>query len=243
MVTYVSNYGEVASSNTPHFNLIDNYIYLYHTDTLIILPTFPDSINDQSSASFSNTPILGRSAPIYAFSSAGPRSIDVRLQLHRDMMNEINVNSNAINYGLNIFEDTDDDSYLKKLRRKDYIDLMINELQSIALPNYIHGQKMVDPPLVAVRFGDQVFCKGIVDGGVSTQYQGPILANPLTDANGDYVYDTNGKKVIGKGKYALVDISFKVTEVDPYDANTIAQIGSFRGLNRSLEKNLYKVST
>ena len=40
----------------------------------------------------------------------------------------------------------------------------------------------------------------------------------------------------------MADISFTVTEVDPYDAQTVAKMGSFRGLDRTLEKNLYKVS-
>lgn len=241
-VSYVTDYGEfIGNSSSPYFNLIDNYLYSYHTDTLIILPTFPESITDNMPTSYTSTNILGRSAPIFSFTNSGPRSIDVKLDLHRDMMNQINLEKNSINYGLKLFEDAENYDYLEKLKRKDYVELMINELQSIALPNYVHGQKMVDPPLVAIRFGDEIFCKGIIDGGVSVTYSGPILANKLYDTDGDYIFDSNGNPVLGKGKYALASISFKVTEVDPYDAATVAQLGSMRGLNRTLERNLYKV--
>ena len=163
------------------------------------------------------------------------------------MMTQINLEKNSYAYGLRFFEEDTDDALLNKVRRKDYVDLMINELQSIALPRYAASQKMVDPPLVAVRIGDEIFCKGIVDGGVSVNYSGPILAN--------YVYDSNGAvmkfkdpitnvetPIKGKGKYALAEIAFTVTEIDPYDADTVAQLGSFRGIDRTLEKNLYKVS-
>ena len=236
---YVTNWGEFKAEATPQFSLIDNFIYLYHTDTLIILPTFPESITDSMNTSYSPTDIIGRSAPIYSYNGSGPRSIDFRLMLHRDMMHQINLEENSYNPGLNIFEETDNTKILEKLKRKDYVDILIKELQSIAVPNYVHGQKMVDPPLVAVRFGDEVFCKGIVDGGVTVSYEGPIIANPLYDHDGFYLLDNNGARISGKGKYAIANVSFKVTEVDPYDARTVAQLGSFRGLNKTLDRNMY----
>lgn len=248
-VTFVDNNGGVIASSTPPFNLIDNYIYVYHTSTLIVIPTFPESITDSVNTSYGNTPIMGRSAPIYSYSNSGPRSIDVSLKLHRDMMNEINTTSHSLsnmNIGMSMF--ANDKSIEKKLQRKDYIDIMIRELQAIAFPNYHTAEKMVNPPLIAVRFGDEVFCKGIVEGGVQVTYSGPILANPLYDENGDPQTETilvNGvkvkKKKYGKGKYALADISFRVHEIDPYSADMVAQQGSFRGIDRTLEKNLYKV--
>ena len=79
--------------------------------------------------------------------------------------------------------------------------------------------KMVNPPSVAVRFGNEIFIKGIVNGGVTVTYKTPLLEN---------------------NKYALVDISFTVTETDPYDAETVANLGSFRGLDSTIEKRLYK---
>lgn len=248
MSVTITQYGDYIAGRSSDFNLIDNYIYLYHTDTLIILPTFPESIADTMPASYTSTNILGRSAPIYAYSGSGPRSVDLRFVLHRDMMNQINLEKESYAYGLKFFQEDSDGKLIRKLKRADYVDLMINELQSIAFPSYAASQKMVDPPLVAVRIGDEIFCKGIVDGGVSVNFTGPILANPLYDGEGNISYqkDANGNdtniREVGKGKYAMAEISFKVTEVDPYDASTVASMGSFRGINRTLEKNLYKVS-
>ncbi|MBO5712094.1 MAG: hypothetical protein J6R47_04580 [Acholeplasmatales bacterium] len=250
-ITFVDSNGKLVNlNNTPTFNMIDNYIYVYHTSTLIILPTFPETITDQVNTTYGSTNIMGRSAPIYSYSNSGPRSIDVSLKLHRDMMNEINTSSYSatnMNLGMAMFQT--DANIQKKLQRKDYIDLMIKELQAIAFPNYQTAEKMVNPPLVAVRFGDEVFCKGIVEGGVQVSYSGPIIANPLYNSNGEPEYEKviiNGReerrRKVGKGKYALADISFRVHEVDPYSADIVAQTGSFRGIDRTLERNLYKVS-
>ena len=47
---------------TRKFDLIENYIYLYHLKQFVIIPTFPESINDSMSANFASTPMLSRSA-------------------------------------------------------------------------------------------------------------------------------------------------------------------------------------
>ena len=82
-------------------------------------------------------------------------------------------------------------------------------------------KKMVDPPIIALRFGNDIFCKGIINGSLTTTYSGPILQN---------------------NKYAEVSIAFNITEIDPYDADTIVKTGSFRGLSTTLERNLWKTS-
>lgn len=182
------------------FNLDKNYIYLYHTDTWIFLPSYPEQIQDNLSSSFSSTNILARTAPIFSYSNSGPRTVQVQLNLHRDMMSQINWESNAtIELG------------------DDYVDTLIKQIQAIALPKYIATQKLVDPPMVAVRFGDEVFIKGIVNGGVSITSHLPLLEN---------------------NKYALVDIGFQVTEVDPYDADSVMTHGQFRGFSKTLERTL-----
>ena len=119
------------------FKMIDNYIYLYHTDTLVAIPLYPESIEDSMEVNFSSETPMGRSAPIFAYSSSGPRSFQVQLPLHRDMMNEINLNTSNLN--------------IKNLEDEDYIDLLINQLQSAALPRYAASEKMINPPMVAVR--------------------------------------------------------------------------------------------
>ena len=56
---------------------IENYIYFYHTGELIILPIYPDNVSDTSTAQFSPTSPLSRSAPIYSYSSSGPRTVSM----------------------------------------------------------------------------------------------------------------------------------------------------------------------
>ena len=184
------------------FRMIDNYIYLYHTKTLVVIPTYPEQLQDSMEVEFSSAHPLSRSAPIFSYVKSGPRSVQVSLSLHRDMLNEINIAESKLN--------------VKELAEADYVDVLINNLQSMALPRYAAAEKMVDPPLIAVRFGNQLFIKGVVIGSVSVTYSGPILS---TD------------------KYALADISFNVSEVDPYDAIGVAKLGSLRGLSTDLERS------
>ena len=245
----VTNYGGLLQNTTPQFNMIDNYIYVHHTSTLIALPTFPEQLNDTTSINYQSTTILGRSAPIYTYGGSGPRSVDFSFKLHRDMMDQINTTPHSainLNSGMELFSaDTD---LAKKLQRKDYLEIMIKELQSIALPNYVASEKMVNPPLVSIRIGDELFIKGIVEGSVQVAYSGPILGNNVYDSDGELVYELDdfgnltNRKVKGKGKYAFADITFRLSEVSPFDAYTVMKSGSLRGLNRTLERNLYKVN-
>lgn len=188
--------------------MIDNYIYLYHTDTLIALPTYPETITDAMSTTFNQATPLSRSAPIYSYSYSGPRSFSVTLQLHRDLMNSINVSSSNLN--------------IEDLSRDDYVDILIKQIQAIALPRYAATEKMVNPPMIAVRFGNDIFCKGVVTGGVTITYSGPILR---TD------------------KYAQVNVDFSISEVDPYDADSVMNVGSYRGINQDLERRIWKTSS
>lgn len=185
-------------------DLIYNYIYLYHIDKFILLPTYPESISNTISATFSESTPLSRSAPIYSYTRSGPRHIQVTLQLHRDMMQDLN-------YGV---------SNLDLEIGEDYVDTLIKQIQAIALPKYSSGTKMVNPPIIAIRFGNDIFMKGVVQGGVTTTLSGPILEG---------------------NKYAMVQISFNVYEIDPFDAVTVQKGGLFSGsLNTSLERRLYK---
>ena len=192
---------------TKIFTMIDNYIYLYHTDTLIAIPTYPETISDAMRINYSTTTPLSRSAPIYSFVNSGPRSFAVSLSLHRDMMNDINVASSNLK--------------ISNLDDQDYVDIMIKQLNAAVLPRYAAAEKMVNPPIVAVRFGKDIFCKGVITDGLTTTYAGPILR---TD------------------KYAQVNIEFAISEIDPYDADTVMNVGHFRGLNTTLERRIWKTS-
>ena len=185
------------------FTMLDNYIYLYHTDTFIIIPAYPENFTDSITVNYNSETPLMRSAPIFSYSSSGPRTLDVEIPMHREMMQQINYNVSNARVGLN----------------DDYVDELIRQIQAAALPVYSSTSKMVDPPLVAIRFGNDIFCKGVVSGDVRVTYNVPVLQN---------------------GKYADVTLGFTIQEVDPYDAFTVQQVGSFRGLDTSLERRLWK---
>lgn len=189
-------------NNSYSFNIIENYMYLYHIDQFVVLPVYPESISDQMSATFNQSTPLARSAPIYSYSHSGPRTLTLSLTLHRDLMSQVNydVSNLAINAG------------------EDYVDTIIRSVQAMALPAYVSAQKLVDPPMIAVRFGNDIYCKGVVNGAVSIDYQAPILEN---------------------NKYAIAVLNFSITEIDPYDAEIVYNVGSFRGLDKTLERKLY----
>ena len=152
---------EPQKTNLKYFELVENYIYLYHLDKFLILPVYPENITDQVSANFNSTTPLSRSAPIFSYSHSGPRTMSIQLPLHREFMKQINYGKS------NVALEGDDD----------YIDFLIREIQAIAIPEYHNVNKLVDPTMVAVRFGTDIYCKGIVNGNVSVGYQVPILRN------------------------------------------------------------------
>lgn len=188
------------------YPMIDNYIYLYHTNTYVVLPTYPEQIMDNSSITYSSTNLLGRSAPIYSYSYSGPRTMQLDFKLHRDMMYQINKYNSTITPTL---ED-------------DYVDRLIKEVQAASVPNYDASKKMVDPPLVAVRIGNDVYCKGVISSSVTVTYNLPIIAG---------------------NRYASVGVAFGISEVDPFDAEVLAQIGSYRNMSTSLDRSITSTLT
>lgn len=181
--------------------LPDCYIYISHLDEdyqYWQLPGYPDEVTDQMSSLFQETNALGRSAPVYTFSHAGPRSIRISLNFHRDMFEEMP--SNVV-----------------PKANEDKAESFIHALQAIAVPKYNLSNKAIEPPLVAVRLGREVFIKGIVNNGITVTFGKPILVNE---------------------KYATVKIDFTISEVDPYDASTVFQNGSFRGLTATLRQGM-----
>ena len=177
---------------------VTNYIYLYHTEKFIIIPEYPESITDNMTSTFNQTTALSRSAPVFTYANSGPRVVTINLELHRDMVNDLNITAGNTNLKSNVVSQTDD-----------YVDILIKELQSIALPRYNVNNRAVIPPRVAVRFGNELFISGVVNSAIQCTYSKPILSN---------------------GKYAKVSISFTVYEYDPYDATLVSQLGSFRGI-------------
>lgn len=183
--------------------LPNNYIYLYHIDKWLVLPEYPDSVSDKMQSNFQSTNALSRTAPVFTYSNSGPRSVQIQLHLHRDMMDDVNY----------------DTSNLKVEIDEDYVDALIRNLQSIALPSYSVADKMVNAPMVAVKLGEEIFVKGVVIGGVSIEYQKPIMVG---------------------NRYAQVNLSFEVYETEPFDANSVSQLGSFRGITSQFKDGIYK---
>ena len=101
----------------------------------------------------------------------------------------------------------------------DYVDFMIKAVQAAALPSYDAASKAVAPPIVAVRLGSDIFIKGVVTGGVGVTYSYPILEN---------------------GRYANVQISLTISEMEPYQASDVISAGSYRGIPSTLEGFTYQ---
>lgn len=182
--------------------LPDCYLYISHLDEEFKywqLPGYPDEVSDNMSSSFSENTALGRSAPVYTFSSSGPRTIQINLNFHRDMFEEMP--SNVV-----------------PKAGEDKAESFIHALQAIAVPKYNLSNKAIEPPLVAVRLGREVFIKGVVTSGINVTFGKPILVNE---------------------KYATMKVSFTISEVDPYDSTTVFQNGSFRGLTATLRQGMH----
>ena len=121
--------------------LPDCYLYISHLDEGVQfwqLPGYPDEVTDQMESTFQANTALGRSAPVYTFSSSGPRSINISLNFHRDMFEEMPTN---------VVPKEDEDK----------AESFIHALQAIAVPKYNLSNKAIEPPLVAVRLGREVF--------------------------------------------------------------------------------------
>ena len=203
-------------STTPYWP--ENYIYISHLGKggyWWWIPCCPKSITDSMSSEFSPTTALGRTAPVFTYSSSGPRTVQLDIELHRDMMDFANTGNTSMDEFLKNATDCPNLS-----TGEDYVDSLIRALQSISVPKYTLTNKAIEPPLVAVRLSNEVYIKGIVTGSIGIEYEMPIISG---------------------GKYAQVRLSITITEVDPYDATSVFSNGSFRGLVQTLRpKSGYK---
>ena len=162
------------------YELITNYIYIYQLGVYVIIPTYPESIQDSLGSTFAQENILSRTAPVQSYSYSGPRQVQINLVLHRDLMNSMNYKNLSF---LNPETGKKDLKLIDEVEgslNDDYVDTLIKYLQAMALPSYSSitnasevYSKMVNPPLVACRFGNEIFIKGIVNGDVSVTYEGP----------------------------------------------------------------------
>lgn len=128
----------------------ENYIIFHHTDTRIIIPVDPETLQDSMSANFAQSTPLSRSAPIYSYQNSGPRSVQVSFTLHRDLCREYNDST------------------------EDAVDELITNLDQMVLPDYNSVGKIVNPPVVSLKIRDEVFIKGVVTN-TSHTYNLPII--------------------------------------------------------------------
>jgi hypothetical protein len=183
--------------------LPDCYLYISHLDEDVQywqLPCYPESVSDTMTANFTSTNTLGRSAPVFTFGYSGPRTVNITLKFHRDM-----------------FESEEYVSNVKPAEYEDKAESFIHALQAVAVPKYNLSNKAVEPPLVGIRLGSEIFVKGVVSSSISVTFSKPILVNE---------------------KYAGIEISFSISEVDPYDASSVYKNGSFRGITNTMRKNM-----
>ena len=197
--------GKIVPQPKRIFADVDNFIYVYHLNKFLVLPAFPEDIKDDLQARFSTTEVLARSAPIFSYSNSGPRIVSFGFKLHRDLMNQVNYSNNP---------------YIQpENKNDDYLDVVVNCIQALSVPEYTDATKMVNPPMVAVKIGNQIFCKGIM------QQANLSYGLPLVETAGGL-------------KYSMIDLSFSVNEVDAYTASYIAEVGSYRGLSKSLQRTI-----
>lgn len=128
----------------------DNFITFHHTNTTIIIPVDPETLQDAQGASFASSTPLSRSAPIFSYQNSGPRSVQVGFTLHRDLCREFNPGE------------------------EDAVDQLITNLDQMVLPDYESSGKIVNPPVVSLKIRDEIFIKGIVRNA-SHSFSLPII--------------------------------------------------------------------
>lgn len=146
-------------------DLIENYIYLYHLNQYIILPDYPEELNDQQAPKWTPSSPLLSTAPIQSYSGNDARRLSCKTTWHRDMMNDINAtNYSSVIPAVGFSSD------------EDYVDKAIKQLLAAQLPVYNQAQMAVRPPVVAMRLGKEIYIKGVLTNCGIT-YRKPILRN------------------------------------------------------------------
>lgn len=217
---------------------VSAYIYIYHLGLKFNLPTLPEQLTETLPIQFNNTAILSRSAPLVTFSSAGPRTLNIQINLHRQLFSldnniiekavKTNVPVKSPNGGLTWDGLTSVTQTQKFIRMPDPVtggtsevpvddatDYLIRALLSLSLPKYLDTPKAIIPPSVLIRYGNELCIRG-VPSNVTKTSSGPWLKN---------------------GKQAIVSISFMITETEPYSAQFVAKNGSLRSISTTLERS------
>lgn len=196
-------------------NNLQAYIYIYHLGLRFDLPVLPDQITDTLSIHFEEVQVLGRSAPHITFGSAGPRSVNANIKLHRQLFALENAEINEQTKKGYVMMPNPVTGVREKVLADDAADLLINALLSLSVPKYLDGAKAIVPPSLLLRYGNEMCIRGVPEGVTKTS-SGPWLKN---------------------GKQAEVTIAFNIKEVEPSSAQHTAQYGMMRGLSTTLERS------
>ena len=194
---------------------VDAYIYIYHMGLEFKLPTLPDTFTDTMPINFSQQEVLGRSAPQITFASAGPRSVNIAISLHRHIFELENPQIDAVTKKRVVSMMDPETAKVVQAPAIDAADLLINALLTLSLPRYQDRAKAIVPPSVLVRYGNELCIRGVPEG-LSKQSSGPWLKS---------------------GKMALVTINFNLKELEPYSAQYVAKNGSLRGISTDLSRS------
>lgn len=194
---------------------ISAYLYIYHMGLEFNLPTLPETITDTMPINFHKEDVLARSAPQITFSSAGPRSVNINIKLHRHIFTLENPQLDKIT-GQQVVPMMDPlTAKTLNYPATDAADLLVNALLTLSLPRYQDSAKAIVPPSVLVRYGKEMCIRGVPDTVTKTT-SGPWLKS---------------------GKQAIVDISFNLTETEPFSAQYVAENGSLRSISADLKRS------
>jgi len=98
-------------------------------------------------------------------------------------------------------------------KSKDMVEELINNLEAMVLPEYNSSKKVVNPPIVTLKIRDEITIKGVVTN------VGKSFNLPLLNYGGAY-------------KYAVVNLNFSVSEVQPQSASILSSIKGGRRLGQ-----------
>lgn len=96
----------------------------------------------------------------------------------------------------------------------DMVEELVNNLEGMVLPDYQSASKIVNPPVVTLKIRDEITIKGIVTN-VGKSFNLPLLKYP------------DGYK------YAVVNLNFSVSEVQPQSASILNGIKGGRRLGQN----------
>lgn len=194
---------------------VSAYIYIYHLGVEFNLPTLPTSFTDSMSINFNSQTILGRSAPLQTFTSAGPRSVTLSFALHRHMFTLENPQLDSFTNKKYVTLPNPSTGQSQQVAATDAADLLINALTTLSLPKYLDSTKAIIPPSIFVRCGDELAIRG-VPSNVQKTSEGVWLKN---------------------NKLSTVTFQFTVTEIEPYSAQYVAANGALRSISTTLERS------